>query len=98
MPSYEHNIQYFMYISPLSGTDDFNIIADIRQNASGRDNLFFDGYKFTKNGKGVNRQAWQCCKQSSEHCKSTVCTMHVNGVVMMKVPKTEHSHQPDPRL
>lgn len=76
----------------IIGSGEYNIIADIRQNPFGRENLFHNNYKFNKNGKGVRRQVWQCTKHRTERCKASASTMEIGGVVMMKVLKAEHTH------
>lgn len=75
---------------------EYNQPADIRiQN--GRENLYKDDYKFSKQGKpnAHQNQRWQCSKQSSEKCKGAMSTIEIDGVIMMKVLNAEHTHQVD---
>lgn len=72
----------------------YTIVADVRRNSSGRENLFYNGHKFNKNGRNVQSQLWQCTKHGAGHCKATASTMEIDGVVMMKVFNSMHSHAP----
>lgn len=77
-------------------TSGFNQVADIRPNLNGKDNLYHDGYKFTKGHKGTHVQGWQCSKHSSEQCSAYTSTMNVNGIIMMKIVRANHNHQAGP--
>lgn len=74
--------------STTSYLDDYgyNIMADIRKNAKGIENLYHGGHKYYKYGD----QNWRCTKMSK--CKAKVRTAVINGVTMMKFLEPEHSH------
>lgn len=74
---------------------EFNIVADLRKNASGGENLFHNGFKYTKYGKGVRTQHWRCSRSFGKGCRATATTMEINGVIMMKVLHADHTHQPE---
>lgn len=74
--------------SPLTHT----VMADIRTNEFGRENLFFKGFKFYRQITGTNKVRWICMKHSSKRCKAAISTMVVNHIQMMKVLNAEHSH------
>lgn len=73
----------------------YNIIADIRKNSFGRDNLHFNSFKFYKTKNGMKKQPWACTKNKSAKCKGTVSTTDVNGTIMMKILVGEHTHGPN---
>lgn len=89
------NMSFIITFHWIIGTGEYNVVAEIRQNSFGRENLFHNNYKFNKNGKSVMKQLWLCTKHRSERCKASASTMEIDGVVMMKVLKAEHTHEAD---
>lgn len=83
----------FIFYADLS---EYRIIADIRTNTSGRQNLFHDGFKYCRDGSGTTRQRWVCTSKGGKKCKSSVSTAEIDGVTMMKVFNGEHTHDPMP--
>lgn len=71
---------------------DYNIVADIRTNEKGRENLFYADYKFTRGNKGaLGHQRWPCTRNNAK-CRAAMSTLEIGGVTMMKVLFAEHSH------
>lgn len=75
---------------------DYNIVADIRLNGEGKENLFHESFKFGKhNKKDCPLTRWTCTKHSKNKCRAVMSTAVINGVRMMKVIRAEHTHQPE---
>lgn len=77
-----------------SDWSEFNIVADIRENGNGSENLFYDNNKFNKHNKTnkYGQQRWECSKRKTKRCKAAAFTMEVNGIMMMKVLAHDHLH------
>lgn len=89
-------VLFSFFFSPWNtATATYDVIAKIRKNAGGRENVIHNGHKFCKNGQGLEKQLWRCSKASSAKCKATVSTMKINDVIMLKVLKAEHTHEAD---
>lgn len=74
---------------------DYDIVADIRPNEFGRQNLHYNGHKLYCHSRGVTKQRWLCRKRTVlNKCRAAIHTMDVNGIVMMKVHHADHTHQP----
>lgn len=71
-----------------------NKIADIRMNNLGAVSLFFDGNEFYQFGSLDGEYLWLCPQFESDKCQAAISTINVNGVPMMKVLTSEHSHAP----
>lgn len=80
----------FFYVD-FSG---YSIPADIRMNKDGRQNLFYNGFKYSRDGWGVTKQRWVCTCKNSKKCKSSISTVKIDGVAMIKVLIAEHTHEP----
>lgn len=85
-----------MYIIIFSlDTTGYDMIADIRKNGNGSENLFYNNHKFNKHNK-INKygqQRWQCTiRADGQRCRGAASTMEMNGTIMMKVVIAEHSH------
>lgn len=80
--------------SLYAGANEYAIIADIRTNEFGRENLYHNGQKFYKHDNGKTKSRWCCVKRVSDKCQSTVATISVNGTMMMKIAKANHTHEP----
>lgn len=75
---------------------DYNILADIRVNADGKQNLFHESFKFGKHSKkDWTLTRWTCTKHSKDKCRAVMSTTIIDGVCMMKVVRAEHTHQPE---
>lgn len=77
---------------------EYNIVADIRPNNKGGENLFYANHKFNKNNGTTQNgsQRWACVKQGAQaiKCRAAMSTMIRDGVKMMKTLITEHNHEP----
>lgn len=73
---------------------EYVIVADVRVNQKGGENLFYANNKYNKNGKlnGHGQQRWICTKVKSQKCRAAASTMEVNGETMMKILVAEHTH------
>lgn len=73
---------------------EYNIIANIRFNEKGGENLFRNDNKFLKSNKPnqFGQQRWECTKKRSQKCSASASTMDINGVIMLKILVDEHSH------
>lgn len=76
-----------------AGFAEFNIVADVRPNDFGGNNLYHNGHKFWKRYTGTHRSGWICSKNKND-CKATVSTVINNGVCMMKILHAKHNHRP----
>lgn len=82
-----------MFALNLIDHSGYDIVADLRSNLTGRQSLFYNNHKFTKNTKTQNNQHWKCTKHSSEKCRASVSTMeNINGITMMRILNAEHTH------
>lgn len=80
-------------IHSLTDGAGFDFIADVRKNAAGRENLYRNGFKYTKHGNGITRQHWQCTKTKSAYsCRASASTMEIDGVIMVKELTSVHTH------
>lgn len=79
----------------ISDATEFNIVADIRKDCGGVEYLHHNGFKLSKYGKSPKTQPWRCQRSRGLKCPATVSTMKIDGVVMMKVLNTSHTHQPE---
>lgn len=70
----------------------YNIVADIRSNKSGRQNLHHANEKFYIHNVRQNTKQWYCTKRTAERCRAAISTIDVNGETMMKVLHADHSH------
>lgn len=69
--------------------------ADIRKNVSGRENLYYNGYKHYQPTKTEGlKQRWVCTSNKGQKCKGSIGTVQIDGVTMMKVLNGEHTHEP----
>lgn len=86
-----------MFICLIFFVDTFgyDIVADIRVNNNGKDKLYHNGFKFTKNKTNQNSINWICCKRASKQCKSMVSTIEVNGTIMMIWNGIDQTHDPE---
>lgn len=78
-----------------SGATEYNILADIRSNGIGSENLFYNNHKFNKHNKPnkYGQQRWQCTTRvGGQRCRGAASTMEINRAVMMKILIAEHSH------
>lgn len=76
-------------------SSEFNIFASIRVSDKNIENLFYDDYKFTKQSLSkAGTIFWQCSLDRSNKCKARVSTKMIDGVMMMKVFRAEHTHPP----
>lgn len=73
---------------------DFKIIANIRKGPDGRENLYHENWKFCQHDKTSKSATvrWVCTKNRSEKCRAIIKTINVDGVTMMSVVRSEHTH------
>lgn len=73
---------------------DFDIVADVRKDADGRENLYHQNQKFCRHSKASTSVSsrWVCTKNRSERCRAIIKTADVDGVTMMCVVRAEHTH------
>lgn len=74
---------------------DYDIVANICVNDIGKEVLYHDDFKFTKNNICPNTISWVCSKRKSKKCKMMASTKDVNGTIMMKLNGVEHTHGTD---
>lgn len=80
-----------MFVVDTSG---YNIFADIRTKANGKENLYIDDQKYIRHNQpnSHGQQRWACTKKNNfNKCRASAKTMEVNGVVMMNIMVAEHS-------
>lgn len=85
------NLLFFVFHSDIA---DYNIVADIRPNEFGRQNLHYNGYKLYRHTNGASTKTWLCTKRTTDKCRASISTVEVDGVVMMKVFHADHTHEP----
>lgn len=58
--------------------------------------LFYNGYRFHRNGTNKNRVYYLCAGYwQHDRCKARVTTHLINGVEMLKIGYDIHTHAPD---
>lgn len=88
------DLKFCTVVDRLSGTSNFDIVADIQSNSKGGENLYYAHNKFSKVQKpnAIGQQRWQCTKANSKKCRAMMSTMELSGQIMMKVLYAVHSH------
>lgn len=65
-------------------------VADIQQSQDGHRNLFFNGFKYFIKDESKTKTQWRC---ASQKCRASISTTNIDGVIMMKVLRSDHSHE-----
>lgn len=73
---------------------DFKIVADIRKDAEGRENVYHENQKFCQHDKTSTAaiKRWVCTLNRSAKCRAIIKTANVDGVTMMQIVRAEHTH------
>lgn len=71
----------------------FTELVHFEQSQRGSTVLYYDGYRFTRDGQFANSTNWRCC-YFRDKCRARAITKEINGEVRVRITNPTHTCTP----